>query len=50
MIHELNFSSDTMFSDSNGKNPMFFGNGCLKWLKTLKMVEKIVPQSRVPEC
>ena len=31
MIHELKFSSDTMFSDANGKNSMFFGNGCLKW-------------------
>jgi hypothetical protein len=30
MIHELKFSSDTMFSDGNGKNSMFFGNGCLK--------------------
>jgi hypothetical protein len=54
MIHELKFSSETMFSDSNGKNSMFFGNGCLKWPKmyekTLKMAEKFVPWSRVPEC
>ena len=31
MIHELKFSSDTKFSDKNGKNSLFFRNGCLKW-------------------
>jgi hypothetical protein len=31
MIHELKFSSDTMFSNSNGKKSTFFGNGFLKW-------------------
>jgi hypothetical protein len=30
MIHELKLSFDTMFSDANEKNSMFFGNGCLK--------------------
>jgi hypothetical protein len=43
-----------MFSDSNAKNSMLFGNGCLKWAgcpkKTLKMAEKFVPQGGVPEC
>jgi hypothetical protein len=53
MIYELKFSSDTMFSDSNGKNSMIFENGCLKWPrcpeKTLTIAEKFDPQNRVPE-
>ena len=40
MIHELKFSSDTMFSDANGKNSMFFGNGCLKWMRCPKKRKK----------
>ena len=29
-----------MFSDSNGKNSMFFGNGCLKWPRCPKKHQK----------
>jgi hypothetical protein len=36
MIHELKLSSDTMFSDENGKNVMFFGYSCLKWQRCPK--------------